>query len=277
MRFLDTRTGRFVDIKDPATTRYDILSHQSYQQVFGFWQEAESAKANVARTSIYSGDSSSPEISILDSPALSAKIKGACRIARAHGHELIWIHSCCIDKTSSSELSEAINSMYEWYSKATVRYAYLADVPGFLFDAAGSQGQLTDGAMLLYRDRVLRESKWHMRGWTLQELIAPRYLEAVTGVDTAILTGLSRLDSVSVARRMSWAAHRQTSRLEDQAYSLMGIFGVYMPTIYGEGSNAFLRLQQEIMKTILDQSIFAWGPRSLSPPEAPQHAVPRNK
>ncbi|EIW51976.1 uncharacterized protein TRAVEDRAFT_86572, partial [Trametes versicolor FP-101664 SS1] len=185
-------------------------------------------------------------------------------IAREAGYRLVWIDSCCIDKASSSELSEAINSMFEWYSEADVCYAYLADVPD------------DEDPRLL--DSVFRESRWHRRGWTLQELIAPERviflsctwrflgtktglastLEQITNVDFAILTGRTTLTSISVAKRMSWAATRWTTRVEDRAYSLLGLFGVHMSPIYGEGANAFLRLQEEIIKTIPDQSIFAW-------------------
>lgn len=155
--------------------------------------------------------------------------------------------------------------MYQWYRLAEVCYVYLADVP--------------DGDKPAARDSAFRASRWRTRGWTLQELIAPKRvvfltrtwrflgtkmgfastLEEITGIDFAILTGTAELESVSVARRMSWAAGRKTKRIEDEAYCLMGLFGVHMATIYGEGRNAFLRLQEEIIKTIPDQSIFAWG------------------
>lgn len=155
--------------------------------------------------------------------------------------------------------------MYQWYRLADVCYAYLADVP--------------DGDRPADQDSAFRTSGWRTRGWTLQELIAPRRvvfltqtwrflrtkmglastLEDITGIDFAILTGTAELTSVSVARRMSWAVKRQTKRIEDDAYCLMGLFGVHMATIYGEGRNAFLRLQENIIKTIPDQSIFAWG------------------
>ena len=124
---------------------------------------------------------------------------------------------------------------------------------------------------------VLTESRWFTRGWTLQELIAPRSLTFYssdwhelgtkatlhdslskrTGIDVEILRGKKRLESTSVARRMSWACNRQTTRTEDEAYCLMGLFDVNMPMLYGEGSNAFLRLQEEIMKHSDDESIFA--------------------
>ncbi|EIW56347.1 uncharacterized protein TRAVEDRAFT_86320, partial [Trametes versicolor FP-101664 SS1] len=193
------------------------------------------------------------------------KIKGACEVARKAGYRLLWNDTCCIDKSSSAELSEAINSMYEWYRLADICYVYLSDVPDTDVPSCSSSS--------------FGMSRWHTRGWTLQELIAPRravfltqtwrfigtklglasILEDVTGIDFDVLTGRATLDSIAIARRMSWAAKRRTTRVEDQAYSLMGIFGVHMPTIYGEGHNAFLRLQEEVMRTIPDQSIFAWG------------------
>ncbi|PIL27474.1 hypothetical protein GSI_10624 [Ganoderma sinense ZZ0214-1] len=127
--------------------------------------------------------------------------------------------------------------------------------------------------------RAFLKSKWFTRGWTLQELVAPTYVvfltsnwriigtrqsmasavEKITGIDLDVLLQKCPLDQVSISRRMSWAAKRQTTRVEDRAYSLMGIFGVHMTTIYGEGENAFFRLQEELLKRSPDQTIFAWG------------------
>lgn len=184
------------------------------------------------------------------------KLLGSCNLARKQGYEWIWIDTCCIDKSSSAELSEAINSMYQWYQAAQVCYAYLDDVE--------SQDTLT-------------ESKWFTRGWTLQELIAPdtvefysarwvflgtkrdlvRSVAAKSGVDVQVLMGGDPLE-MSVARRMYWASHRVTTRVEDEAYCLLGLFGVNMPLIYGEGRKAFRRLQEEIIRSSDDQSILAW-------------------
>ncbi|KAI0800480.1 heterokaryon incompatibility protein-domain-containing protein [Fomes fomentarius] len=190
----------------------------------------------------------------------SPKIQNACILAEEDGYLWIWIDSCCIDKTSSSELSEAINSMFTWYSSSEVCYAYLEDVPSF-------------------RNSAFRNARWHTRGWTLQELIAPTLvvfvsndwkrigtkdrlstlLEDITGIKREILTLEEPWSSQSVATRMFWASRRQTSRVEDRAYSLMGLFNVNMPTIYGEGHQAFRRLQLEIMKQTFDTSLFAWN------------------
>lgn len=182
-----------------------------------------------------------------------------------NGFQLILIDSCCIDKASSAELSEAINSMYELYRLSGACYVYLADVPDDDHpQALGSS---------------FRFSRWHKRGWTLQELIAPervifltstwRFLGTrlslattladITMISVDILVGRASVASISVAQRMSWASLRETTRVEDRAYSLLGIFGVHLSPIYGEGDNAFRRLQEEIIKTIPDQSIFAWG------------------
>ncbi|BCS01111.1 uncharacterized protein AKAW2_51452S [Aspergillus luchuensis] len=185
------------------------------------------------------------------------KIIQCCSVARADGYKYVWIDTCCIDKTSSAELSEAINSMYLWYQKSELCYAILADIQS--------------------EDEIYK-SRWLTRGWTLQELIAPSRviflnerwevlgdratlrdkLSKYTGIPAGILSGEEDLETSSVAQRMSWAAKRQTRRVEDRAYSLMGIFNVNMPLIYGEGENAFIRLQEEIMRISDDQSLFAW-------------------
>ncbi|KAL1947036.1 hypothetical protein VTO73DRAFT_13997 [Trametes versicolor] len=264
-RFLDTRTGEFFWVEDPSTIIYAVLSHtwrskeeggeQTYRQV-----EKLRKRIQKARTSVQLDANS-----ILSHPDLSKKIKGICEVARKAGYKYIWIDSCCIDKTSSAELAEAINSMFDLYRFSAVCYVYLSDVP--------------DGTRTQDKDSSFAKSRWHTRGWTLQELIAPdrvvflssqwtslgtkiglaATLHNITGIDIGLLAGRSSLHSFSVARRMSWAARRETTRVEDEAYSLLGIFGVHMSPIYGEGRNAFLRLQEEIIKNIPDQSIFAWG------------------
>jgi hypothetical protein len=194
------------------------------------------------------------------------KILGACRKARRARFEWIWIDTCCIDKSSSAELSEAINSMFRWYERAKVCYAYLEDVA---ITQAVDSGQL---------EALLRPALWFTRGWTLQELIASpevefcnvdwktfgtrsnlsRMIALITGIDQRLFLGEKDLSHFSIAQRMSWAAERQTSREEDVAYCLMGVFGVNMPLLYGEGPRAFIRLQEEIVRESEDQSIFVW-------------------
>ncbi len=195
-----------------------------------------------------------------------SKLKSSCIQAKKDGYEYIWIDTCCIDKSSSAELSEAINSMYRWYKEAAICYAYLSDV-------------LSSEVEDPWHNRSrFRKSRWFTRGWTLQELIAPRQLiflseswtelgtktelvkliSDITTIDRDILlSGNIGRSTVSVARRMSWAARRITTRVEDRAYSLLGIFDVNMPLLYGEGYKAFIRLQEEILKQTDDESIFA--------------------
>ncbi|KAI0677758.1 heterokaryon incompatibility protein-domain-containing protein [Trametes maxima] len=280
MRFLETYSGQFVWVDDPRKERYAILSHtwrpeedggeQSYEDVRRIQNSYFSATQGqrgfrILRLFRRNRTHIAPPISVLSRPDLSKKIKRICEVARNAGYRLVWIDSCCIDKSSSAELSEALNSMFEWYRHADVCYAYLADVP--------EGDDPTDERSAFWK------SRWHRRGWTLQELVAPKRvvfltqswsflqtkmglastLEKITRIDRAVLAGRASLDSVSVSRRLSWAAHRYTTRVEDKAYSLMGIFGVHLSPIYGEGRNAFYRLQQEIIMTIPDQSIFVWG------------------
>ncbi|KAK7468938.1 hypothetical protein VKT23_003433 [Stygiomarasmius scandens] len=189
------------------------------------------------------------------------KVRGACEHARNYNFEWIWIDTCCIDKTSSAELSEAINSMYRYYEASEVCYVYLPDV--------SSTDDLTE----------FGRSRWFTRGWTLQELLAPSHVVFLNqnwveiGTRWSLSATIFSITSIpidvfeegyspgrfSIAQRMSWAASRETTRPEDAAYCLMGIFGVSMPPIYGEGSErAFMRLQQEIIKISDDRSIFAW-------------------
>ncbi len=192
------------------------------------------------------------------------KIRRACELAEKWDYEWIWIDTCCIDKSSSSELSEAINSMFRYYSLAGICFAYLEDVFSYKRSLPADE---------------FRESKWHTRGWTLQELIAPRQVvfiskswtvigdkqsqarlvEKATGVPVDVLMDPQQMKTFSIAQRMSWAARRNTTREEDEAYCLLGMFDINMPTLYGEGRKAFLRLQEEIMRQSADTTLFAWG------------------
>jgi hypothetical protein len=196
-----------------------------------------------------------------------SKIKGCCSKAAKDGWEFVWIDSSCINKDSSSELSEAINSMFRWYREAEICYVYLADV---LINTNNNNE----------RDSKLRNSRWFTRGWTLQELLAPKKVVFFDSEWNAIgqkddlkdllssITGIQDLDKFEdacVAVKMSWASKRRTTRIEDEAYCLMGLFDVYMTPIYGEGTNAFLRLQLEILQKSDDESLFAWTDTGASP------------
>ncbi|KAL8934585.1 MAG: hypothetical protein Q9216_005834 [Gyalolechia sp. 2 TL-2023] len=198
------------------------------------------------------------------------KLTRFCKLAAAQGWKYAWVDTCCIDKTSSAELSEAINSMWRWYEKSAICYAHLADCVNN--EPYGSHSTAFSSE--------IRRSRWFTRGWTLQELLAPAKVvfydsrwnmigdRDSLSLDISAATGINRLhlrhpQQASIAAKMSWMSKRQTTRSEDIAYSLLGLFDVYMPLIYGEGSNAFVRLQQEIVKVSNDESIFAWTDDSL--------------
>jgi hypothetical protein len=174
------------------------------------------------------------------------------------GLQHFWVDTCCIDKSNAVELQEAITSMFTWYQNAIICYVYLSDVSIMKRKASDQSSEYT-------WEPAFRASKWFTRGWTLQELLDPESVEFfsregtrlgdkgsleqqvhdITGVAIPALRG-TPLSAFSVEERMSWAKSRQTRREEDKAYSLFGIFGVYIPLIYGEGVNAFHRLQKEI-------------------------------
>jgi hypothetical protein len=196
-----------------------------------------------------------------------AKIQGLCAQARRDEYEWVWIDACCIDKSSSAELSEAINSMYRWYQEARVCYIYLSDV-----------GPVSNETSPSAMESILEKSRWFSRGWTLQELLAPRFLEfyasdwseigtnltltpaiiKITAINESVFRGKQSLASCTIAERLSWMANRKTTREEDMAYCLLGIFDVHMPLLYGEGKRAFARLQEEILRRTEDFSLLLW-------------------
>jgi Heterokaryon incompatibility protein (HET) len=168
--------------------------------------------------------------------------------AQRHGITYFWVDTCSIDKSSSAELSEAINSMFRWYGTAVKCFVYLSDVSMHDYESTFSK------------------SRWFKRGWTLQELIAPASVEffscegellgdkksleqrihEITGIALPALRGDS-LSQFTIEERLLWIRHRATKREEDLAYCLLGIFDIFMPLIYGEGmERAFLRLRQLI-------------------------------
>jgi hypothetical protein len=198
-----------------------------------------------------------------ENKAAFAKVKQCLERARRDKFDWVWIDTCCVDKGSSAELSEALNSMYMWYKKSEVCYVFLEDVEA-------------EKSMPVFPTEF-QKSRWFTRGWTLQELIAPAnvqffnhtwsmvgskaemtdFISEITGIDSRVLAGSSP-SICNVAQRMSWASKRETTRVEDAAYSLLGIFGVHMYMLYGEGENAFIRLQEQILQYTEDYSIFVW-------------------
>ena len=250
MRLLHAEFLYFKEFFDDEIPPYAILSHRWEGKEVGF-HDFEAAKER-------------------DGPEFS-KIKNFCSFVsrqRSRMVDWVWIDTCCIDKKSSAELSEAINSMFQWYKKAWICYAYLSSV---------------DAGPWSVQEQRFRQSPWFTRGWTLQELIAPtslRFLDrqwniignkSELGAEISAITGIGEhylnlsprkriaLDHTSIATKMSWVSKRKTSRLEDMAYCLLGIFDINMPLLYGEGGRkAFMRLQLEIIRKSDDESIFAW-------------------
>ena len=185
-----------------------------------------------------------------------AKLQFCGKQTRKDGLEYFWVDTCCINKANNTELSEAITSMFRWYREAVKCYVYLSDV-----SVRKRNNDQTERTW----EFAFRRSRWFTRGWTLQELIAPqsveffsregerlsnksmfeRQIHEITEIPIAALRGTS-LSHFSVDERLRWAAKRDTKRKEDKAYCLLGIFNVFIPLIYGEGENAFIRLKDGI-------------------------------
>lgn len=248
MRLINAKSLKIEEFGPRNLPKYAILSHTwgDYEPTLAEWRSVVTRRWK----------SSKPGFA-----KIFATCKQACRDNLSH----VWIDTVCIDKTSSAELSEAINSMFAWYEKAEVCYVYLTDIPS----------QPPSGIDLL---ELMGSSRWFSRGWTLQELIAPdhvvfysqswtnlgskkalaSFLSIVTGIDQLCIRNERYLREYSIAQRMSWVADRVTTRPEDIAYCLLGIFGINMPLLYGEGERAFIRLQEEIIRQSDDHSILAF-------------------
>ncbi|KAB5569912.1 heterokaryon incompatibility protein-domain-containing protein [Coniochaeta sp. 2T2.1] len=252
MWLLDTRTLELHEFFGNKIPSYAILSHVWGAEEVSFVEMKKPKHRESARKKIG-----------------FSKIERCCAQALGAGHEWAWIDSCCIDKRSSAELSEAINSMYSWYANSDCCYVYLADV-----SARGN-----------FREE-LKNSGWFTRGWTLQELLGPcelsmalaaQYLRGeidrlpsyadftgelsiITGIAADILSGEKYVSQACISQRMFWASHRETTRPEDRAYSLLGLFDISMPILCGEGlRKAFLRLSHEIISKSVHATIFAWN------------------
>ncbi|KAH7082093.1 heterokaryon incompatibility protein-domain-containing protein [Paraphoma chrysanthemicola] len=248
MRLIDTSTGIMKEFIGSDIPAYAILSHT--------WEDDEITYKDYikGRNQLSKG---------------YEKITQTCSLARENGVAYAWIDTCCIDKRSSAELTEAINSMYLWYERAIQCYVFLSDLE-------------LDTEL----ETALPRCRWFTRGWTLQELIAnrnvtffdskwnhrgtkldlARHLSEITLIDEDMMKGNANLSDFCVATKMSWAAKRSTTRIEDRAYCLLGLFEVNMPLLYGEGEKAFQRLQEEIIRSTPDFSIFAWTKPARSRP-----------
>ncbi|OAK94532.1 kinesin light chain 1 [Phaeosphaeriaceae sp. SRC1lsM3a] len=252
MRLLEVQQDRTLhptkDVhEDDGLPAYAILSHT--------WQEGE----EVTLDDLKHGTG--------NHKAGYNKLRFCAEQAQRDGLRYIWVDTCCINKADVVELQDAINSMFRWYRDAARCYVFLADVPGPVKDTTTATGTPA-------LERAFRSSRWFTRGWTLQELLAPRALSFfdrdgkplgsrhelkhrihdITGIPVPALSGAS-LDNFSIEERLSWSTGRRTTRKEDRAYSLLGLFNIIMPLLYGEGEEkAFRRLKKAIEEESQDRS-----------------------
>ncbi|KAL9615789.1 MAG: hypothetical protein Q9160_009258 [Pyrenula sp. 1 TL-2023] len=240
IRLLQCKSDGEIIFREPTTSdvpAYAILSHTWGKEEVSF-QDMEAGEGM--------------------SKAGWKKIQFCAKQAAADGLKYFWVDTCCIDKKNAVELSAAINSMFRWYHKATRCYVYLSDV---LIHGEGQNGHTNP-----IWEAAFTKSRWFTRGWTLQELIAPEYIDFFSSEGERLgnklslealihsVTGIARnalrnepLTTFSIDERMSWAERRNTTLEEDKAYCLLGIFDISMSLIYGEGGEkAVRRLRHEI-------------------------------
>ncbi|EGN92986.1 hypothetical protein SERLA73DRAFT_190375 [Serpula lacrymans var. lacrymans S7.3] len=269
IRLISLDTMKLVERGDPETTRRNAISSLVKEVV---------KYAILSHRWLDKGEPTYQEM-LMEYPPVGPgydKLGQFCRLAREYGTEFAWSDTCCIDKTSSSELDESIRSMFKWYKTAHICIVFLAQTTS-----------LSD----------MPNDPWFKRGWTLQELLAPQYLKFfgstwapltnsrrdierqgvyTPGTSSPLLakmsdgSGITEADLLTfspgaklVHIRMPWAARRLTTRGEDRAYSLMGIFDVSFPIAYGEGlQRAFCRLVDAIMHSSPSTEILNWAGES---------------
>jgi hypothetical protein len=242
MRLLEHDNGGFslISCDDDKIPLYAILSH-----TWGPEQDEVTFIDIVERTN--------------EGKAGYRKLQFCAEQAAKDGLRYFWVDTCCIDKSNISELQKAINSMFRWYQNAAKCYVYLPDV-------SSCDSHINDWLPRPTWQLEFPKSRWFTRGWTLQELIAPRSVDffsqegdwlgdknilaqqihEITGISVQALRGCA-LSELSIEERFSWAKDRNTKEEEDSAYCLIGIFDVSLPLIYGEGQQkAFNRLRREI-------------------------------
>ncbi|KAF2716150.1 HET-domain-containing protein, partial [Polychaeton citri CBS 116435] len=249
---------------------------QSYEHALEYFADPESVPPYLILSHTWGTEEVTfddiKDLNLAESKQGFRKILYICQEARTRHVNYVWVDTCCIDKKSSAELSESINAMYRYYQKALLCCVYLDDLT-----EVPTQDLRTPAWAEAMR-QSLSLCRWFTRGWTLQELLAPSIvlfydrhwrflgdacdlvdaLENITRIDIVYLLKIEEISSASIAKRMSWAAERKTTRIEDRAYSLLGIFNIHMPLLYGERHQAFYRLQEEIIRSSVDQTIFAW-------------------
>ena len=228
MRLLNTSTLKLREFHDDEIPDYAILSHTWEDGEVSF-QAMEIVASELASTISGSSDEAAraETWAAYESKGLSGftKITKCCKLAASEGWQYVWIDTCCIDKTSSAELSEAINSMYRWYEEAQVCYVYMTDVP-------------------TTSPHMFQWSRWFTRGWTLQELLAPNTVifydkdwreigsrwslkEQISRATGITYESMNKPKNTSIATKMSWASNRRTTRVEDIACVLSFLSNIF--------------------------------------------------
>ncbi|KAI9571630.1 hypothetical protein HD554DRAFT_1798183 [Boletus coccyginus] len=236
--------------------RYVMFSHR--------WQPNEPTFQQVEKTSVYK---------LPASPAFS-KLQNFCKLVHTLQFEWAWSDTCCVNQLDRGVQQESLVAMFRWYRGSSLTIVHLLGV----FSQSQKKGYLW-------------KSIWNTRGWTYQEYVASKVVQFYTedwkpylGLDIfnhkespIILSEMEQAMNFATQElatlqlglnrareKLYLASRRETTREEDMAYSLFGIFNVAIPVIYGEGNQAVGRLLEHILSRSVDVSLLAWTERSSS-------------
>ena len=247
---------------DPERIQKEVKGFYRYVMFSHRWDYDEPLFQRVENISVYD----------LEVSFANVKLQTFCRLIGALGFHWVWSDTCCIDKSSNVVLQESLVAMFTWYRGSSLTVVYLRGV------LSHSQ-----------RPGDLRRSIWNTRAWTYQEYVAAEVVQfytedwkpylglqafnhkedaaiiremqqaagALTQELTVLCPGLDR-----VREKLYMASTRRTTLVEDIAYSLLGIFNISIPVIYGEGNRAVGRLLEHILAGSSDVTILAWTGRA---------------
>ncbi|KAG9318932.1 hypothetical protein JVU11DRAFT_1046 [Chiua virens] len=285
---IDTTTGRLCDKKQQADVFYalpiyhellssvatesdhtriqsEVKNFYRYVMLSHTWESEEPLLQKVEHTTVYELEASPTHI----------KLQRFCSLVRSLDFRWAWSDTCCVDKVNHVVLQESLIAMFTWYRGSSLTVVYLRDV-----SSQSSQ----------FGDINLRGSLWNTRGWTYQEYVASETIQFYTGdwkpylglalpnhkespiiISEMEVPGISAQESAlirpgleRVREKLFLAANRQTTLMEDIAYSLFGIFDAAIPVMYGEGNRAVGRLLEHVLTGSGDVTILAWTGRAGS-------------
>ena len=258
--FHELVTSMTTDI-DHVCIEDEVMQYYRYVMFSHKWEANEPLFDDVIHVVVYE----------LEESPTHDKLQMFCKIARDAGFHWAWSDTCCINKADPSVLQEALVSMFQWYQGSALTVIFLCDVPSPSQRGALVKSIWNTRAWTFQEYHASKVVRFYNKDWTLYlNLDVPNHkevpeivseMEEVTGVSAQALMALQP-GLEDIREKLRLASMRQATRVEDAAYSLLGIFSLSLPVVYGEGDKALGRMLAQLLTSSGDTSILAWTGRS---------------